>query len=44
LSTPEGKGELDETDRESIAFFRAESLGGADRLRILSAAGLSDEI
>ncbi len=33
-----------EKDRESIVFFRAESLASADRLRILSAAGLRDEI
>jgi len=30
--------------RESIAFFMVESLAGTDRLRVLSAAGLRDEI
>lgn len=43
LSIPEGKQAVSGKDRENIAYFRAESLSGADRLRILSAAGLREE-
>jgi len=35
---------LSEKYRQSIAFFVVESFAGTDRLRVLSAAGLRDEI
>ena len=40
----EGKGELDEKDREGIAFVRAKSLAGADRSAIIWAAVLGGGI